>query len=369
MRAVGLLAAVAACAVLAAEVVHLLLALVARVTARRLLTALRRSCHRPFVATLVASSLLGAVHHVGLAGAAQEPLRRLFLVATVCAIAWLVTRAAFVAEDITFDRLDVDVRDNRRARRRRTQVRLLRRLTAAVVICVAAACTLLTLPGFQGAGASLLASAGFLSVVAGLAAQTTLSNVFAGLQLTFTDAMRLDDVIVVEQEWGRVEEITLTYVVLALWDERRLVLPTSWFTTHPFQNWTRTESRVLGEVLLHLDPAMPVEALRAEAQRVVEASPLWDRRDWVLQVVDTTLSTMVVRVLASSADAPSSYDLRCEIREKLLGWVQAHHPQGLPHLRLAQADAQPYDPYPTTRSTDVTESGHGRSAFSSQPPT
>ncbi len=365
MRTLGLLAAVAVGALLTAELVHQVLGLVQRFRARRLIDGLRRSCRRPFATALLTSSLLAAVHSVGLADGAQEPVRRLLLVATVCAIAWLVTRVAFVAEEVTFGRLDVDVRDNRRARRRRTQVRLLRRLTTAVVVSIAAASTLLTLPGFQGAGASLLASAGFLSVVAGLAAQTTLGNVFAGLQLTFTDAMRLDDVIVVEQEWGRVEEITLTYVVLALWDERRLVLPTSWFTTHPFQNWTRTESRVLGEVLLHLDPAMPVEALREEARRVVEASPLWDRRDWVLQVVDTTSSTMVVRVLASAADAPSSYDLRCEIREKLLGWIQAHHPQGLPHLRLAQADAQPYDPYPTKRTTDVTEGGQGRSAFSS----
>ena len=227
---------------------------------------------------------------------------------------------------------------------------------------VAVATALLSLPGLKGAGASLLASAGFLSVVAGLAAQTTLGNVFAGLQLTFTDAMRLDDVIVVEDEWGRVEEITLTYVVLALWDERRLVLPTSWFTSHPFQNWTRIESRVLGEVVLHLDYAVPVGALREQARAIVEQSPLWDRHDWVLQVVDSTPSTMVVWVLASAADAPSSYDLRCEIREKLLGWVQAEHPQGLPHLRVASTDAEPYDPYPTKRQADVREPG--RSAFS-----
>ena len=140
------------------------------------------------------------------------------------------------------------------------------------------------------------------------------------------------------------------------------MLPTSWFTSHPFQNWTRIESRVLGEVVLHLDYAVPVGALREQAQAIVEQSPLWDRRDWVLQVVDSTPSTMVVRVLASAADAPSSYDLRCEIREKLLGWVQAEHPQGLPHLRVASTDTEPYDPYPTKRQADVREPG--RSAFS-----
>lgn len=365
MRALAILAATAVLALVAAWLLHLLLGVVGRFRWRRLLDVVRRSCRRPFALTLVAASLLGATPYVGLDPRVEAPLRHTLVVATTCAGAWLVAKVAFVAEDVTFGRLNVDVRDNRRARRQRTQVRLLRRLTAAAVISVAAASALLSLPGFGGLGASLLASAGFLSVVAGLAAQSTLGNVFAGMQLAFTDAMRLGDVIVVEQEWGRVEEITLTYVVLALWDERRLVLPTSWFTTHPFQNWTRTESRVLGEVLLHLDYAVPVTDLREEAGRIVDASPLWDRVDWVLQVVDSTPSTMVVRVLASSADAPSSYDLRCEIREKLLGWVQSRHPQGLPHVRVAQADAEPHDPFPTKRATDVTQHGQGRSTFSS----
>lgn len=365
MRALAILAGTAVGALIVAWLVHLLLGLVGRFRWRHLLAVVRRNCRRPFAALMVTASLLVAVPHVGLRPVVEGPLRHVFVIATVCAAAWLVSKVAFVAEDVTFGRLNVDVRDNRRARRQRTQVRLLRRVTAALVIGVAASSVLLSLPGFGGAGASLLASAGFLSVVAGLAAQSTLGNVFAGLQLAFTDAMRLGDVIVVEQEWGRVEEITLTYVVLALWDERRLVLPTSWFTTHPFQNWTRTESRVLGEVLLHLDYAVPVAELREEAGRIVDASPLWDRVDWVLQVVDSTPSTMVVRVLASAADAPSSYDLKCEIREKLLGWVQSHHPQGLPHVRVTQADAEPYDPYPTKRTTDVTEPGQGRSTFSS----
>lgn len=363
MSAVGVLAVTVVASLLVAELVDLVLRIVCRFRWRRVLGALRLTCRAPFAATLVAASLRVAVTRVGFSPGVVAPLRHALVVATLLAGAWLTVRVAFVAEDATFSRLDVDVRDNRRARRRRTQVRLLRRLTAALVISVAAASVLLSLPGMKGAGASLLASAGLLSVVAGLAAQTTLGNVFAGVQLAFTDAMRLGDVIVVEEEWGRVEEITLTYVVLALWDERRLVLPTSWFTTHPFQNWTRTESRVLGEVLLHLDYAVPVEELRAEAGRIVDQSPLWDRRDWVLQVVDSTPSTMVVRVLASAADAPSSWDLRCEIREKLLGWVQSQHSQGLPHLRLSTASAEPYDPYPTGRSTDMTAPGQGRSTF------
>ena len=365
MRPELLLLAVAAGALVVAQLVDLLLRVVGRFRARALVGAVRRACRVPFALTLVAVSLVVAVWHVGLSRSVIPTVRHVLVIAALCSGAWLVVRAAFVLEDLSFGRLDVEVRDNRRARSRRTQVRLLRRLTAAVVITVAAASVVLSLPGLGGAGPGLLASAGFLSIVAGLAAQTTLGNVVAGIQLGFTDGLRLGDVIVVESEWGRVEEITLTYVVLALWDERRLVLPTSWFTTHPFQNWTRTESRVLGEVQLHLDYAVPVEELRQEAGRIVDASPLWDRRDWVLQVVDTTPSTMVVRVLASAVDAPTSYDLRCEIREKLLGWVQQRHSQGLPHLRLTASGAEPYDPFPTSRGTDVTEPGEGRSTFSS----
>ena len=337
------------------------------VAARRdgqLLPVMRRTCRRPFAATIVTCTLLVASGQAGLPPRVQPSVQHLLEVLALAAGAWLFVKAVFIAEDAAFIRVRVDVTNNRRARKVRTQIRLLRRLTAAVVVVIAAGFALMTLPGFRAVGTSLLASAGFLGVVAGLAAQTTLGNVFAGLQLAFTDALRLDDVIVVEEEWGRVEEITLTNVVLALWDERRLVLPTSYFTTTPFQNWTRTESRVLGEVVLHVDYAAPVEELRKEAHRIIEASPLWDRKDWVLQVVETTPTTMMLRVLASAADAPSSWDLRCEVREKLVGWLQREHPQALPHVRLTQSDASPYDPYPTRRDADVTAADSGRSQFS-----
>jgi len=142
-------------------------------------------------------------------------------------------------------------------------------------------------------------------------------------------------VVIVQDEWGRIEEMTLTYVVVRLWDERRLVLPTTYFTKTPFQNWTRNETAVLGSVLIHLDYRAPIEPIRVEAQRLVEASPLWDRRDWVCQVVDTTPHTKVVRVLASAADAPSSWDLRCEIREKLIDFISAEYPESLPQARYS----------------------------------
>jgi small-conductance mechanosensitive channel len=173
----------------------------------------------------------------------------------------------------------------------------------------------------------------FLGIVAGLAAQSAVGNLIAGLQIALTDPIRIEDVVVVGDEWGRIEEITLTYVVVRAWDNRRLILPVSWFTTNVFQNWTRHESRVLGSVVLHTDYTVPVQEVRAELHRLVRESPLWDGREWVLQVVDTTPTTMVLRGLMSSADAPSNWDLRCDVREKLVTFLQERHPESLPKLR------------------------------------
>lgn len=226
--------------------------------------------------------------------------------------------------------LSVDVANNRRVRRLRTQIGILRQFTTGLVIIVAIAAMLMTFSLLRTFGASLLASAGVVGAIAGFAAHATLSNVFAGLQLALTDALRYDDVVVVENEWGRVEELTLTHVVVRLWDERRLVLPTTYFTTTPFQNWTRNEARVLGSVELHVGYNAPMMDLRAEARRIIERSPLWDRRDWVLQVVDSTPWSMIIRVLASAPDGPSSWDLRCDIREGLIKFLHREHPDALP---------------------------------------
>jgi small-conductance mechanosensitive channel len=255
------------------------------------------------------------------------------LVACIAAVSWLVTNLLFVVEDAALSHVRVDVADNRRARKVRTQLATLRRLTAVVITVVAVAAILMTFSGLRAYGASVLASAGVAGIIAGLAAQTTLANVFAGLQLVFTDGLRIDDVVVVEDEWGRIEELTLTYVVVHLWDERRLVLPATYFTTTPFQNWTRSESRVIGAVELHLDPVADVSALRERARQVISANPLWDRRDWVLQVTDMTELTIVVRVLASAADAASAWDLRCEVREALVAYLRHEQPDALPRLR------------------------------------
>ncbi|ONI73542.1 mechanosensitive ion channel protein MscS [Actinosynnema sp. ALI-1.44] len=315
-------------ALLAGWLTGVLVRSVARRRYRRTLTKLHQNCHKPFVAVLVVAAnyiVLFEFDNRLIAG-----IRHALLLALLVVAAWLVVKVLFVIEDFVLQRLKVDVPDNRRVRRLRTQVALMRRLTTAAITVIAIASMFMTFSELRTLGASLLASAGILGVIAGLAAQTTLTNVFAGMQLALTDSLRYDDVVVVEGEWGRIEEMTLTFVVVQLWDERRLVLPTTYFTKTPFQNWTRHETRVIGAVQLHLDYRAPVEALRVEAQRIVEASELWDRREWVLQVVDSTPWTMVVRVLASAADAASAWDLRCEVREKLIVFMRDNHPEYLP---------------------------------------
>ncbi len=305
---------------------------------RRLLMQLHRSCRRPWFAMLLSAGIFGAVTATVRESGALRGVRHALLLILLGTTAWMIVKVLFVAEDTALQWLRVDVTDNRRARRVRTQVSVLRRLTALAVSVCAAAAALMTFGELRTLGASLLFSASVVGAIAGFAAQATLSNVFAGLQLALTDALRFDDVVVVNGEWGRVEELTLTNVVLRLWDERRLVLPTSYFTTNPFQNWTRNEARILGDVILHLDYSAPLDELRAEARRLVEASPLWDRREWVLQVVDSTPWSMVVRVLASAADAPSSWDLRCELREKLIGFLRIYYPYALAHFPVPVAN-------------------------------
>ena len=266
-------------------------------------------------------------------GSWRDLVVRLLGLALIATAAWLVGIAAFVVEDVALSRYDVDTSDNRHARRVRTQVTLLRRLVVVVIGVIAIAAMLLTFPSARAAGASILASAGVISIVAGLAAQTALANVFAGLQLAFTDAIRVDDVVVVEEEWGRIEEITLTYVVVHLWDDRRMVLPSTYFTTTPFQNWTRTQSAVLGAVELDVDWTVPVEEMRTELVRLVDGNPLWDERVQVLQVTDAVGSVVRVRALVSAGDGPTLFDLRCHVREGLVGWLQREHPHALPQVR------------------------------------
>lgn len=227
----------------------------------------------------------------------------------------------------------------RAARRANTQLTFLQRLATVIIIAVGVSAALLTFPQMQALGASLLASAGLAGIVAGLAAQSTLSNVFAGVQIAFSDAIRVDDIVIVEGEWGRIEEITLTYVVVRIWDDRRLVVPSTHFTTTPFENWTRTGSELLGSVELDLDWRVSPAAMRARLQTVLDDTPLWDRRVSVLQVADAVGGLVRVRILVSAADAGSLFDLRNYVREQLVEWVQLESPGSMPRTRVVMDDA------------------------------
>ncbi len=254
--------------------------------------------------------------------------------------------AAFLGLLLTqaMDRYRVDVADNRVARRVRTQLAIIRRLVYVAVALVALGAILLTFPGVEAVGASVLASAGVLSVVAGLAAQSTLANVFAGIQLAFSDAIRVDDVVIVEEEWGRIEEITLTYVVVHLWDDRRLVLPSTYFTSKPFQNWTRRNSELLGAVEFDLDWRVSPARMRDELDAILARTSLWDGRTKVLQVTDAVGGVVRVRILVTAVDAPTLFDLRCFVREEIVEWTHREAPEGMPRSRvevLAGPDALP----------------------------
>ena len=360
---------VTAVVALAAAAVALFLAAITHRLIRRfgrrslLLTELTDHAHRPFqVAVTVLAVQLGVRFSTGYA--IGTPWRKVLLhFLVLCAIAtaaWLVASLLVVVEDTALARFRVDVPDNRHARRVRTQVVMLRRLTIAVIVILTVGVMLMTFPSVRGIGAGVLTSAGVVGVVAALAAQSLLGNVFAGLQLAFSDAVRLDDVVVVEGEWGRIEELTLSYVVVQIWDDRRLILPTSYFTSKPFQNWTRTEAAVLGTAEFDVDWAVPVQVMREELRRLVEGTELWDGRVCVLQVTDATGGTVRLRALVSAADAGSLWDLRCLVREHMVAWVLDNRPTALPRMRTELGDADSNLPWqwvqprrPTRRTTDA----------------
>jgi small-conductance mechanosensitive channel len=277
----------------------------------------------------------------------------------IIGVTWFIVEVGYAGTDIALQRLAraLGTPDNRRARRARTQLLVLRRVIAVVAVLVATGAVLLTFQDVRALGAGLLASAGVAGAIAGVAARPTIGNLIAGLQIAFSDMLRMDDVVVVEDEWGRVDEITLTYVVVKTWDERRLILPTSYFVDNPFQNWTRHEARVMGTVFLTLDFTVPVEEVRAETRRILEASPLWDRREWVLQVTEITQQGVELRILMSAADAPSAWDLRCEVREELLRFLREGYPEALPRLRLEAVVAGEADGVPAAWAAQFDRSG------------
>ena len=256
------------------------------------------------------------------------------LLGSIAATAWLATRMIRILRDTVEHKYDGAEELDAHHRHRRTQAMLIYRAAYVLTWTIAVGIGFLTFPGARAIGTSVLASAGVAGVIVGFAAQTMLKNLFAGLGLAFGDTLRLGDVVEIEGEWGRIEDIALSYVVVKIWDERRLILPTSYFNDKPFRNWSRVSPDVQGTIELDVDWRLPVDAVRAELTRIVSTSPLWDGRKCDLVVTGATGPLMRLRPRVSAADGGTLWDLRCEVREKLIAWIVANHPDCLPQLRV-----------------------------------
>ncbi len=254
---------------------------------------------------------------------------------------WSLIAAVRVTQDFALARLDLHAQDNLHARKLYTQVRILERIAIVLIVVLTLAVILMSYERLRQLGAGLLASAGIAGVIVGFAAQKTLGNLLAGFQIAITQPIRIDDVVIVEGQWGRIEEITLTYVVVRIWDLRRLVVPIGYFIEKPFENWTRTSANLLGTVFVYVDYSVPVAEVRAEVGRIVQASERWDGGTWGLQVTDATDRTLELRALMSAADSAAAWDLRCEVREKLIEYLRREHPDALPRFRVESGPLEP----------------------------
>lgn len=270
----------------------------------------------------------------------KNTIQHILGLCVMAAVGWSIVALVELASDLVFQRYATESPDNLTARRVRTQTQVLQRIVIVIVTVVTASVMLMTFPAVRHIGMSLLASAGLAGLIVGMAARSTLSNLIAGIQVAISQPMRIDDSVVVEGEWGWIEEINMTYVVVRIWDLRRLVVPLSYFIEKPFQNWTRTGADILGAVILYVDYSAPVDEMRAELRRILESTELWDGKTCVLQVTDATEKAMQVRALMSARSGPVAFDLRCLVREKLIQFLQEHHPTTLPTAREWQLQLQ-----------------------------
>ncbi|MFI7298795.1 mechanosensitive ion channel family protein [Streptomyces sp. NPDC050121] len=305
----------------------------------------------PYQLVLCAAMLRGSYDAAQMLQDHRTGIGQALTLVLIGSAAWLVIRIAAAIVETSYSRYARMHRDPARVRRVRTQVSLIMRVVAAVVGVVAVAAMLLTFPAMRAAGASLLASAGILGVVAGVAAQSTLSNMFAGLQIAFGDMVRIGDTVVVDGEWGTVEEITLTFLTVRTWDERRITMPVSYFTSKPFENWSRGTPQMTGIVYFHVDHTAPIEAMREKLRDILRECPAWDGRACGLDVTDTTPNTMQVRALVTAKDADDIWTVRVTVREQMVRWLAREHPYALPRVNTADATPPPGGRLPAQSSS------------------
>ena len=290
----------------------------------------------PARAVLLTVAVLVVLPFASGLGVWMSRLSQVFEILLLLSLGWFGVGCVYIFENVMHHRYDVRQADNLRARAVHTQLQFFRRILVAFILILDLGAILWSLhdPRLWKFGTGLMASAGLASLVLATAAKSTASNLIAGMQIAFTEPIRIDDVVVIAGEWGRIAEITSTYVVVNIWDQRTLIVPLSYFIEQPFTNWTRTGAQILGTAFLYVDYAVPVSPIRAEFERVVKSHPLWDGRVCGLQVTNLTERTMELRCLVSAADSGKAFDLRCVVREKMIDFIRANYPAALPTMRV-----------------------------------
>jgi small-conductance mechanosensitive channel len=255
---------------------------------------------------------------------------------------WLfaISKVVIIVEKILVDQLDFNSPDNNQARRMFTKIKFVKRMVIILIVIVGVSVLLLSFEGVRQYGVGLLTSAGIFSVIIGFAAQKSLANLMAGIQIAFTQPIKIDDVVIVEGEWGRIEEINLTYVVVNIWDLRRIVLPITYFIETPFQNWTRNDSALIGTAFFQLNYHAPIPKLREKLKEILDNTPLWNGKSWALQITDTQGQLMIVRAIMSARNSSETFDLRCLVREKMIEFISKEYPEALPSTRIEDSQSQ-----------------------------
>ncbi|MBD58713.1 MAG: hypothetical protein CL808_01140 [Citromicrobium sp.] len=308
-----------------------------------------RHLHRPTRLAFVVLALMGAAREVPELRDIWADIATFVLPAVVGWMALAILRALVEAAKL---KADISVADNLKARRKRTKLTMFSRIATFIIVFITVGLMLLAIPGVRDIGLTLVASAGLAGLAVGAAAQPALKSLIAGVQMALTEPINIDDAVVLEGEWGWIEDIRTTYVVVKIWDERRLVVPTSYFLEKPFQNWTKQTANLLGTVFLHLDPKAKVGPIREEFFRQVEANERWDGRVKVVQVTETTRDSKEVRLLMSAKNSPTLFDLRCDIREGMMEWLADNRPQDFAKLRLVE-EAAPGNPAQASPAADT----------------
>ncbi len=295
-----------------------------------------RTIFYTFFTVLTLNLALPAAEMDGLSAVYVE---KCFHILFILTFALLVAKGLQFVRSLLFERYDISVENNLSGRKIRTQIDFIYKLSLVIIAFMSISIVLMNFQSVRELGTSLLASAGIAGIIVGLAAQKSIGNLLAGFQVAFTQPIRIDDVVIVENEWGRIQEITLTYVVVRIWDQRNLIVPISYFLENPFQNWTRDSAEILGTVFLYVDYSLPVDAVRAEVTRLLGTMPLWDGRVNVVQVTDATEKSMQLRILVSARNSGDAFGLRTQIREQVIAFIQRNYPESLPKFRAEKLES------------------------------